>query len=181
MRKFSGVLLAATMLLPLGAISAPAGAAAAKPTCKTISGTGTVSPALPALKSTVLVKPTATIKGGKVAGCSGGGVTTATVGATLKWGLPANCASLVAAKTANIAGTVTLAWNTKASSTANVTVHALDPKATTHLTIAGSISTGLFKGSKLSLVVAFAPLNGGCTTAGLAKFSFKQVSALTIK
>jgi hypothetical protein len=181
MRKGLGALLAAAMLLSLGSISVPAGAAAAKPTCKTISGTATVSPALPALSSKVLVKPTATIKGSTLGGCSGGGVTSATVAASLKWGLPANCTTLVAGKTANIAGTVTLVWNTKASSTANVTVHALNPKAPTNLTIAGSITTGLFKASKLSLVVAFAPLNGGCTTAGLTKASFKQVTALTIK
>jgi len=181
MRKLSGVLFAATMLVPLGLISSLAGAASTTPTCKTISGTAAISPALPALKSKLLVKPTATIKGAPLGGCSGGGVTSAAVGSTLKWGLPANCTTLVAGKTANIAGTVTLVWNTKASSTATVTVHALNTKAPTNLTIAGSITTGLFKGSKLSLVVAFAPLNGGCTTAGLAKASFKQVSALTIK
>ena len=99
----------------------------------------------------------------------------------MKWGLPANCTSFVEAKTANIAGTVTLAWNTKASSTATVTVHALNAKAPTHLTVAGSVTTGLFKGSKLSVVVAFVPLNGGCTTAGLTKVSFTQAGALTIK
>jgi hypothetical protein len=182
MRKFSGVLLAVTMLAPLGLIGSAAGAAAAKPTCKTISGTASVSPALPALTNkTKLVKPTLTVKGAKLAGCTGGGVTSATVGAKLKWGLPANCTTLVAGKTANIAGTVTFVWNTKASSTATVTLHSKDPKATTHLTLAGSITTGLFKGSKLSIVIGFTPLNGGCTTAGLSKASFKQVSALTIK
>ena len=181
MRKISGALLAAMLLLPFGLTPLPAGAAATKPTCTKISGTATVSPALPALKSPVLVKPTATIKGAPLAGCSGGGVTNATVGSSLKWGLPANCTTLVAGKTANIAGTVTFVWNTKATSTAAVTVHALNAKAPTNLTIAGSITAGLFKGSKLSLVVAFAPLNGGCTTAGLTKASFKQVTALTIK
>jgi len=181
MRKFSGVLFAAMMLLPLGLLSSPVGAAASKPTCKTISGTAVVSPALPALKSSALVKPTLTAKGTKLAGCSGGGVTSATVGATLKWGLPANCTTLAASKPANIAGTVSLVWNTKATSTATVTLHQLNPKAPTNLTLAGSITAGLFKGSKLSVLVTFKLLNGGCTTAGLTTASFKQAGALTIK
>ena len=57
MRKFAGVCLAAAMLLPVGLIAAsPSGAAAAKPTCKTATGTATFSPALPKIKATTKVK-----------------------------------------------------------------------------------------------------------------------------
>jgi hypothetical protein len=168
------------MLLPLGLIASPSGAAAAKPTCKTISGTASFSPALPALKNTTKVKSTITIKGAKLGGCTGGGVTGGTVGATLKYGIASNCTTLVAGATANISGTVTIVWNTKATSTVNVTLKGVTNKPTSQ-TVSGPITLGLFKGSKVSVVTMFTPLNGGCTTAGLSKVTFKQSSALTIK
>ncbi len=181
MRKFAGLLLVAAVALPVGLVATHAGAAAAaKPTCKTISGQASFSPALPALSSTSKTKPTVTIKGAKLAGCTGGGVTSGTVASTLKFGIANNCKSLLAGATTNTTGTVTIVWNTKASSTAKVTLKGVTGKATSQ-TVAGPITTGLFKGSSLSIVTIFTPLKGGCTTAGLALVSFKQVSPLTIK
>ena len=76
MRKVSGVLLTAALVLSAGMVAAsPGGAAAAKPTCKTLSGLATFSPPLPKPKAPTKTKPTITIKGAKLAGCIGGGVT----------------------------------------------------------------------------------------------------------
>jgi hypothetical protein len=180
MRKFAGVLMAAAMVLPVGIIATQAGAAAAKPTCTTISGQASFSPALPALSSSATTKPTVTIKGAKLAGCTGGGVTGGTVASTLKFGIANNCKTLLAGASTKTTGTVTIVWNTKATSTAKVTLVGVTGKATSQ-TVSGPITTGLFKGSKISVVTNFTPLKGGCTTAGLALVSFKQVSPLTIK
>jgi hypothetical protein len=181
MRKFAGVLLAAALMLPVGLMASPAGAAAAKPTCKTLSGNASFSPALPKIGSATKVKPTITVKGGKLGGCTGGGVSSAVVGATLKFGVANNCASLLApGGTTSTTGTVSIVWNTKATSTAKVTLPGVKGKPTT-FTLMGSITTGLFKGSKLSVVATFKPLNGGCTKGALTSVSFTNNSALTIK
>jgi len=180
MRKFAGVLLAAAMVLPVGMIATQAGAAAAKPTCKTVTGQASFSPALPALSSKATNKPTITIKGAKLSGCTGGGVTGGTVGATLKFGIANNCTTVLAGASTKTTGTVTIVWNTKATSTAKVTLVGV-PKKPTSQTVSGPITTGLFKGSKISVVTAYTPLKGGCTTAGLALVSFKNVGALTVK
>ena len=122
MRKFAGVLLAAALMLPVSLMAAPAGAAAATPTCKSVIGQASFSPALPALKSKATSKPTITIKGAKLTGCTGGGVTGGTVGATLKFGIANNCTTLLAGASTKTTGTVTIAWNTKKTSTAKVTL-----------------------------------------------------------
>jgi hypothetical protein len=180
MRKFAGVLLAAALMLPVSLMASPAGAAAATPTCKSVTGQASFSPALPALKSKATSKPTITIKGAKLTGCTGGGVTGGTVGATLKFGIANNCTTLLAGASTKTTGTVTIAWNTKATSTAKVTLVGLTGKPTSQ-TVSGPITAGLFVGKKVSVVTAYTPLKGGCTTAGLALVSFKNVGALTIK
>lgn len=180
MRKFAGVCLAAAMLLPVGLIAAaPAGAAAPKTTCKTASGTATFSPALPKVGSTAKVKPTITVTG-KLSGCTGGGVKSATISAVLKQANAGNCTTLLAGATANITGSETLKWNNKKTSTVKplkltgVTGHATQTTAT------GPVSAGLFLKAKQTGTLSFTPLNGGCTTAGLAKVSFKNVTAFKL-
>jgi len=181
MRKFVGVLCAAAMLLPVGIMATTAGAAAAKPSCKTLTGEASFSPALPALSSKLTTKPTITIKGAKLSGCAGGGVTGGTVNSTLKFGVANNCKSLLAGATTNTTGTVTVTWNTKKTSTAaKVTLKGVTGKPTSQ-TVSGKITAGLFVGSTISVTTMFTPLKGGCTTAGLALVSFKNVTPLTVK
>jgi hypothetical protein len=178
MRKFAGVLVAAAMMLPVGLMASPAGAAAGT-TCKTASGTATFTPPLPKVGSTTKVKPTIKVTG-TLSGCTGGGVTGATISATLKQAIAGNCSSLVAGATANIAGTETITWNTKATSTVALKLTGVTKKAT-ETTATGPVSAGLFKGSKQSGTLNYTPLNGGCGKAALAKVSFKQITAITIK
>jgi hypothetical protein len=182
MRKVSGVLLTAAMVLSVGMVAAlPGGAAvAAKPTCKTLSGTATFAPALPKIGSPTKTKPVVTSKGGKLGGCTGGGVTGGTLGSKLTFGIASNCSSLLAGGTTNTKGTVNIVWNNKKTSTAAVTLKGVPKKATT-TTIAGTITAGLFKASKVSVVIVFTPLKGGCTSGPLTSVTFKQVTPLTIK
>ena len=181
MRKVSGVLLTAALVLSVGMVAAsPGGAAAAKPTCKTLTGTAAFAPALPKVGSAAKTKPVVTTKGGKLGGCVGGGVTGGTLATKLTFGLPSNCSSLLAGSPTNTKGTVTIVWSNKKTSTATVTLKGVPKKATTS-TVAGTITAGLFKASKISVVINFTPLKGGCSTAALTSVSYKQVSALTVK
>ena len=180
MRKFAGVCLAAAMLLPMGLIAAaPAGAAAPKTTCSKASGTATFKPPLPALTSTAVVKPVITVTG-TLTGCKGGGVTSAKIKAVLKQAIAGNCTTLLKGATANISGSETLTWNTKATSTVKTLKLAGVKGNATQTNATGAVTAGLFLKAKQTGTLAFTPLNKGCTGAPLAKVSFKQVTAFKL-
>jgi hypothetical protein len=168
------MLLTAATLLPVGLIAAPAGAAA-KTTCKSAGGSATFTPALPKVGSTAKVKPTIKIVGGKLAGCTGGGVTGGTLAATIKFANAANCSSLLNGAPTGAKGTETITWSNKQTSTVTLTLAAVKGKPT-QTKAAGVVTAGLFKGAKQSGTLNYTPLNGGCTTANLAKVTFKQVT-----
>jgi hypothetical protein len=183
MRKFAGVLVAAALIVPAGIIAAaPGGAAAAKPTCTKLTGVATFKPALPMIGKTNKVKPTITITGAKLTGCTGGGVTGGTVKSTLKFGVASNCSDLLGGKSTKTTGTVGVTWSNKKTSAANVTLVGVTGNATQQ-TVAGPVTTGLFKGSKISATTQFTPANGGCTKSDLSKvtFTLKKGAKLTVK
>jgi hypothetical protein len=170
------------MLLPVGLIAAAPADAVGGTVCKTASGTATFLPALPSIKSTTKNKPTVTIKNGKLAGCVGGGVTSATLTATLKFGLASNCKSLLAGASTNTKGTEKITWNNKKTSTVTLTLTGV-PKKPTNITATGPVTLGLFKGSKQSGTLAFTLPAGACTTKPLSTVTFKVLptSKITIK
>jgi hypothetical protein len=185
MRKLAGALFASAMMLPLGLIASPAGAVAGA-TCKTLSGTAKLSPALPGLEEVVTAKPTVTIKGAMLGGCSGG-VTSGTLSATLKFGQSTNCLELTlpgGVSAAKIKGTATVAWNTKSTSTLSFSI-VNGPKVKGHdqpsdiLSIPGTVTAGKFKGSKVSGILA---QNQACLLghATVASFNFKQLSKIAL-
>ena len=176
-RRVAVFLAAAAMVLPIGLISSPAGAAGAT-TCKTATGTATFSPALPKLASKTKVKPTVTIKG-KLGGCTGG-VTSGTFNASLKFSVANNCTSLLAGATTGTKGTESITWNTKKTSTVALTLvgvkgHVTQTKAS------GPVTAGLFKGSKQSGTLNYTLPTGACTSTGLSKVTFKQLTPIVIK
>jgi hypothetical protein len=173
----ASLLLAAATMLPLGMIASPAGAAV-KNTCKTATGTANFSPALPKLKSPAKVKPTIRIVGGKLGGCTGGGVTGGKLAATIHFANAANCDSLVAGKPTGAKGTETITWNNNKTSTVTLTLTAVKGQPT-QTKATGVVTSGLFKGTKQSGTLNYTPLKGGCTTANLANASFKQVTPVT--
>jgi hypothetical protein len=177
-RKVAGFVVAAAMVLPIGLISSPAGAAGAT-TCKTASGTATFSPALPKIGSATKVKPTVTIRGAKVGNCTGG-VKSATLNAALKFSVANNCSTLLAGATTGTKGTETLAWNTTKTSTVALTLvgvkgHVTQTKAT------GLVTAGLFKGSKQSGSLNYTLPKGACTSTGLSKVTFTQIAPIVIQ
>jgi len=164
-------------MLPIGLIASPAGAAV-KTTCKTASGSATFTPALPKVGSTAKVKSTIKIAGAKVAGCKGGGVTSAKLAATVKFANASNCDSLLAGKPTGAKGTETITWSNNKTSTVSIALAGFAGKPT-QTKVTGTVTSGQFKGAKQSGTLAYTPLNGGCTSAGLSKVSFKQVTPLT--
>lgn len=173
----SALLLAAATMLPIGLIASPAGAAV-KTSCKSASGSATFTPALPKLNSTSKVKPTIKIVGGKLAGCTGGGVTGGTLGATIKFANAANCSSLLAGAPTGAKGTETITWSNKQTSTVTLTLTAVKGQPTQTKTT-GVVTAGLFKGAKQTGTLNYTPVGGGCTTANLSKVTFKQVTPVT--
>jgi hypothetical protein len=181
MRKVAGVLLTAAMVLPVGLMAAPAGAVGGT-SCKTAVGSATFTPALPKLSSKTTVLSTIKSTGAKIGGCVGGSVTSATATITAKFSKPGNCTTLATAKTASpTKGTGTWTWNNKKTSTIALTLTGGTGATATHAKLAGTVTAGLFKGSKLSGSVIYAIPSGACKTTALSKVTFKQLTPLVIK
>ena len=181
MRSKVGILFATAMVLPIGLSAAPADAVGGT-VCKTASGTATFAPALPPVSSAVKNKPTVTIKNGKLGGCVGGAVTSATLTATLKFGNASNCKSLLAGAATGTKGTEKLAWNNKQTSTVALTLTGV-PKKPTQTKATGTVTLGLFKGSKQSGTLSYSIPTGGCASKPLSTVTFKVLPAtkITIK
>jgi hypothetical protein len=179
MRKIAGVVTAAAVALAIGS-SVPADAAAAKVSCKTMSGSAKLSPPLPKLGTKKTVVPTMTVTGAKVGGCVGGGLQSATAALRVKFAKASNCTMLGTGVGNTATGSLALAWNTHQSSTAAVTVVTV-PKKPTTLKLAGTVSSGLFKGSRITVTWIYAPPKGGCTANALSKVTFKQTTPLVIR
>ena len=175
MKAFVRFALATALLVPVGiAAAGPAGAAGGT-TCKTLTGSATVTPGLGTTAKNQTILATSAI-----GGCVGGGVTKGTSKATntTKNG---NCTGLAKAGTKSTI-TQVITWNTGATSTLSGTT-VTGPKVG-QATIAMKVTKGLFVGLKASQVIAFAPAKGGgsCTDASpLKKLTIKVVTPLVIK
>ena len=180
MRKVAGLLFVVAIVVPVGVVASPADAVAGT-SCKTVSGAATFSPALPKLSNTKLVLATVTAKGAKVGGCAGGGVKSASASLTAKFSKPGNCATLATSGSTNpTKGKGTWTWNTNQTSTISLTLTGVKgvPKDSK---LTGTVTSGLFKGLKLSGTVAYTIPAGGCAKTALSKVTFKQLSPLVIK
>jgi hypothetical protein len=177
MRKALGLLLATSLLLPIGAIAfSPAGAATATTNCKALSGKQTYSPTLPKLtgaKNPPTVKSTVTTSS-KLTGCVGGGVTSAT--ATSKTTYVGNCNTFVAGYGKPTKGTSTIKWNTGATSTVATTLTAITkPGVSPALAkLVSKFTKGLFVGHTSTVTIKATAVGGAkaCVSQGLSGFSF---------
>ena len=180
MRKFAGVLVAAALVLPVGVIASQADAVSGT-SCKTTSGTATFKPALPKLGSSAKVVSSVAVTNGKVGSCVGGGVQSGAVKLTSKFSKPGNCSTLATAGSTNpTKGTETITWNTKQTSTVTLSLTGVKGHPT-QAKIAGTVTAGLFKGSKETGTVGYVIPKGACTAKPLSVVTFKQVTALIIK
>ncbi|MGO9873140.1 MAG: hypothetical protein ACLPVY_05005 [Acidimicrobiia bacterium] len=170
MRKVAGVLVAAAMLLPVGLIAAPAGAAVGT-SCAVQTGTATIKPGITpkAANVTITVKET-------LSKCTGGGVTGGTETASVV-SKAATCSGLakVGTKTGPIVGTIT--WNTKKTSAVSITTTSNVLKATA----TGTVKSGLFAGGKISTAIVYALSKGTCSaTSPLTALTIKGTKPLVI-
>jgi hypothetical protein len=184
MRKSFGVFLAVATLLSLLVVGVVPAGAAGGTTCKKVTSTATITPALPPLTSKTTVKNVVTASTGTFGQCSGGGVTSAHF--TLKsvpGKTPANCTTLLTynPKAVPTSGTSTTTWNTGATSTVAFKLLAIKGKPTNQ-TFSGSVTAGLFKGMKITVTFAFTAVpKTGCASTPLGKVSVANTGPLVVK
>jgi hypothetical protein len=179
MRRSLGVLFAVASLLPMIAVGASPAGAATGTKCSAVSGLSTLKPGLPNTAATA--KPTISVKGAKVGGCVGGGVTSGTLGATLKFGIAGNCVGLAKQLVFKITGPITIAWKPSGISTIKAATLTPGPKGKiTQVKLSGTVSSGTFVGEKFSSLITFTLSGGQCGTKPLTSVSFKQVTPMTI-
>ena len=176
MRKVGVVLLAAAFVLPVSLMASPAGAVTGA-SCKTFTGTATVKPGLPA--TTAKVKPVISTKNAKLAGCTGG-VTSGLLTGTLKGSVLQNCTGLAQQTNFGLKGTATVVWNNKKTSTISWSLTPGPKGKITTVNLPGTVTAGLFKGSKMSGQVMFTFPKGQCGTLPLTSATVKQATKIVI-
>ena len=180
MRKALGLLFAASLLTSVGAWAAgPAGAVAKGPTCKGFSATETASPGLPIITSPKKVNAAVTVTG-KLTGCTGGGVTGASVNQSYKYN--GNCLTLFTGKggkTTPAKPTTTFTWSNHKTSTATTTTTTLTKPGVTpaKVKLVTKISKGLFAGTSSTGTITLTSPKGSCTTIPGTKTTLKGGSA----
>lgn len=179
MRKIAGILVAAAMVAPVG-VASRAGAAGGT-TCQSIKGNATFKPALPKLGVSTKVRASVSVTNGKFGSCVGGGVTSGTVKLSSKFAKPGNCATLATAGSSNQAkGTETITWNTGKTSTVAIALTGVNGQPT-QAKVSGTVTAGLFKGSKQSGTVAYVVPKGGCTSKALSTVAVQQITLQIIR
>ena len=166
MRKALGLLFAASLLTSVGvSVASPVGAAAKGPTCKAFSATETTSPGLPIIGNAKKVNATVKITG-KLTGCSGGGVTGASILETYKYN--GNCTTLVTGKggkTTPAKPTTTFTWSNHKTSTATTTTTTLTKPTVTpaKIKLVTKITKGQFAGTTSTGTITLTAPAGACT------------------
>jgi hypothetical protein len=176
MRRALGLLFAASILTSVGvSVASPVGAAAKGTTCKTFSATETTSPGLPIIGNAKKVNATVKVTG-KLGGCSGGGVTSATISQTYKYN--GNCTTLVTGKggkTTPAKPITTFTWSNHKTSTATTTTKTLTKAGVTpaKIKLVTKISKGQFAGTSASGTVTLTSPAGACTKSPGSKATLK--------
>lgn len=179
MRKALGLLSVASLLVSLTVIAAgPAGSAAAKPTCKKVTGTVAYKPGLPAGKTTK-VNSTATTTL-NATGCTGGGVT-AGKGVSSEKLKAYNCTVFLANK--HPKPTIgTIKWVPKGTSTTKTSLKIVKLAASGIIVKATQVLTGgLFKGSTTTTTISANLNKGACGAKPLSLITFKNTTPLVTK
>ena len=176
MTTFTRLAMVTALLIPVGVVAAEPAGAAAGTSCKTLTGTATITPGLGATAKTQTIAGTSAI-----GGCAGGGVTKGT--SKGKNVVPnATCTSMLKVGTKSTI-TQTITWNTGKTSTlvgSSVTGPKFGQAKTTL-----KITKGAFAGLHASQTIAFVIAKGGgsCTDASspVRKLTVSAVTPLVIK
>ena len=183
MRKALGMSLAVASLLSMIVVAAgPAGSATKTPlTCKTLKGTVTWTPPVPATGAAVLSNVKATIT---VSGCTGTpGITSGVISFTSKGTTKHTCATQLTDK-GNVKASASTKWNNgKTSVSPLVTLKYVSVGA---YVASGKIASGTaFVGQSTSAQTQYIPVGGGCLTKGVslktATVSLSKGKTFTIK
>jgi hypothetical protein len=181
MRKVVGVLVAASLMLPVAAIiGTEAGAATATTVCKTLTGKQTYTPSLPKLG--VATKVTSTVAStSKLGGCVGGGVTSATISAKSKY--VGNCTTFVAGFAKPTKGTASIKWNTGQTSTVATTLTSKSKVGQSPVIalLVSKFTAGLFVGHSSTVTIKATSAGGTKTCISLPLVSFTFVNSGTFK
>jgi Fibronectin type III domain len=149
--------------------------------CTGANGTATFTPPLPKLgkASDKNVVDTVLMMTGTLDGCTLGGVTSATTSLVSNQITAASCATFAAGSTPPIIATLTITWNTQATSTIPVRIQAPRSRPTSPVLI-GTVTAGLFPGLHLTSTLGFSLGKTGCTSADLSTVTYKQLTPTDI-
>jgi hypothetical protein len=200
MRKFAWLFVVVGLAVPAGVMVAQSASAAPIVTCakNKVTATSTISPGIPKLQSAANAEKgeikvnITTGTTGKLASCSGLGVTGGTFTSSFKVLDPTNCNSLVdnsePAASPATTGPLVITWSAgKGKTTIGVAkLSAATPPAVGKLHVGGKVtaSTGAVAslvGKTLSIDVAFTAVpSSGCVSTDLVKATTTNYNPLTI-
>ena len=183
MRKGLGLFAAVSLLIPLGMwVAAPAGSAVKGPTCKTFTATGTYTPPLPKIGVATLInsvnKSTA-----KLGGCTGGGVTGATIVSSFKY--KGNCSTFAGLSKGGVTSSPStkFTWSNGKTSSALTTTKSLSKPGVQPAVIqlTTKITSGQFAGTTSTGKALGTSVTGACIKTTLGKFTLKGTGTTTFK
>ncbi len=180
MRKVLGLVVAAALMVPAASYLSSSAGAAGGTSCASGKGSATFTPALPDLSSKVKVKDVLK-SSGTVAGCSGT-VKSGTLTGVAPASTGSNCLSIATPTTTPTKITLTVKWNTGATTTIAAQLKQIPKTPVTTQTVSGTVTAGLFKGSKLTGKFTYKLPAGACSKGHpLAKLTYTNVGATVIK
>ena len=182
MRRVAGVLIVVASLIPVGVTAATPAGAATGPTCKTFSATGTYTPPLPKIGVKTLInsvnKSTA-----KLGGCTGGGVTSATIVSSFKY--KGNCSTFAGLAKGGVTSSPStkFTWSNGKTSTALTTTKSLSKPGVQPaiIQLTTKITSGLFAGTTSVGKVQGTAAKGACISTTLGKFTLTGTAPAVFK
>jgi len=172
------VSMVAVLALGVGSVVAAAPSDAATPVqkCTKVKGAATLTPGIQKAKKAQKVTAKGTLSGCTPAAKTGG---SGTITASLKVA-PGNCTTL-AQGGSKFTGTAKTVWKNKKTSSYALTFTTGKGKNATVATLAGKVSTGLFKGKKVTGAIKFTPKKGqNCLTVPIKNVTFVQTKPFVI-
>jgi hypothetical protein len=165
------VSMVAALALGMSALVAqPSGAAAPVQKCTKTTGSATLTPGLsPVVPANNTIKAKGTLGGCTPAKTTGG---SGNLTATIK--VPGGSCSKLATGKQKLSGTAGTTWKNKKKSAYSLTFTTGSGATATVATVTGRVTTGLFKGKKVSGQIKFKLKTGNCTTTPLTAITFTQ-------
>jgi hypothetical protein len=149
--------------------------------CTNASGTATFTPPLPKLGKVGNnpVVDTVLTMTGTLDGCTLGGVTSGTTSLVSNQIKAANCSTFAAGSPPPIIATLTITWNTQATSTIALRIQVPRNRPTSP-TLTGTVTAGLFMGLHETSTLGISLGKTGCTSADLSTAPYTQLTPTDI-